>query len=63
MKKQKQLKKLVLSKRILVKLTNVLGGKAPDSNGCPMDDSIPCDSPNGFTSFCSVIVCNSKIGC
>jgi hypothetical protein len=61
MRKQKQIKKLVLSKHVIGNLNTISGGRPPGSRNCPSD--VPADDQGGFTSFCSVIACNSKIGC
>lgn len=56
MKKQIQIKKLVLSKKVIGNLNQISGGRPPASRNCATE-LCPPDDKQGFTSYCSVIVC------
>ncbi len=58
MKKQKQIKKLVLSRKVIGNLTLISGGKPPKTwRYCGSDDPSGDDGTTGYTSYCSVIAC------
>ncbi|MBC8754571.1 hypothetical protein H2O64_07790 [Kordia sp. YSTF-M3] len=57
MKKQFQIKKLVLSKKVIGNLTQISGGRPPNTHKNCDDTGEPSDDGSGFTSHCSVIVC------
>jgi len=55
MKKQKRIKKLAFSKHVIGNLNSISGGRPPRTRNCAED--APPEDKNGFTSYCSVIVC------
>ena len=58
MKKRIQIKKLVLSKKVIGNLTKISGGKPPPTwRYCDGPSGDTDDGTSGYTSFCSVIAC------
>jgi len=58
MKKQIQIKKLVLSKKVIGNLTQISGGRPPKTwRYCDDPSGSSDEGTSGYTSYCSVIAC------